>query len=205
MANRSCGPQSQRSDPSASPVRQPECRRGRTRRPSPMSPRAKSRQMSPDAHRKARRSNSPAQVGRERRATCWGVDMAAPLTAIMTRTCLGTTLRWHATPTTSDHGGRSTVAARSRPVLARAVHFVAPRRVEVRDVDLPAPAEGQVLVATEWSGISSGTELLAYRGEIDPDLPLDDTLGTLAGTFAYPFRYGYSAVGRVLHPAGSRA
>ncbi|HEV8426001.1 MAG TPA: zinc-binding alcohol dehydrogenase [Actinomycetes bacterium] len=86
---------------------------------------------------------------------------------------------------------------------ARAVHFVAPRRVEVREVDLPTPAEGSVLVATEWSGISSGTELLAYRGEIDPDLPLDETLGSLAGTFTYPFRYGYSAVGRVVQPAGS--
>lgn len=85
---------------------------------------------------------------------------------------------------------------------ARAVHFVAPRRVELRDVELPAPAEGQLLVATEWSGISSGTELLAYRGEIDPDLPLDETLGALAGTFTYPFRYGYSAVGRVVRPAG---
>jgi 2-desacetyl-2-hydroxyethyl bacteriochlorophyllide A dehydrogenase len=87
-------------------------------------------------------------------------------------------------------------------VKARAVHFVAPRRVEVREVDLPEPAEGQVLVAAEWSGISSGTELLAYRGEVDPELPLDDTLGALAGTFAYPFRYGYSAVGRVARPAG---
>ena len=70
-------------------------------------------------------------------------------------------------------------------------------------MDLPAPAEGCVLVATEWSGISSGTELLAYRGEIDPDLPLDETLGALAGTFTYPFRYGYSAVGRVVQPTGS--
>jgi 2-desacetyl-2-hydroxyethyl bacteriochlorophyllide A dehydrogenase len=84
---------------------------------------------------------------------------------------------------------------------ARAVHFVAPRRVELREVDLPGPPEGSILVATEWSGISSGTELLAYRGEIDPDLPLDETLGALAGTFAYPFRYGYSAVGRVVQPA----
>jgi 2-desacetyl-2-hydroxyethyl bacteriochlorophyllide A dehydrogenase len=96
-------------------------------------------------------------------------------------------------------GGRRQGAAQ---VKARAVHFVAPRRVEVRDVELPAPAEGQLLVATEWSGISSGTELLAYRGEIDPELPLDETLGALAGTFTYPFRYGYSAVGRVVHPAG---
>ena len=85
---------------------------------------------------------------------------------------------------------------------ARAVQFVAPRRVELREVEVPAPAAGQLLVATEWSGISSGTELLAYRGEIDPDLPLDETLGALAGTFTYPFRYGYSAVGRVVHPAG---
>jgi 2-desacetyl-2-hydroxyethyl bacteriochlorophyllide A dehydrogenase len=88
------------------------------------------------------------------------------------------------------------------PVKARAVTFVAPRRVELREVELPRPSEGEILVATRWSGISSGTELLAYRGEIDPDLPLDETLGALAGTFAYPFRYGYSAVGRVERPAG---
>jgi 2-desacetyl-2-hydroxyethyl bacteriochlorophyllide A dehydrogenase len=85
---------------------------------------------------------------------------------------------------------------------ARAVTFVAPRRVELREVELPDPSEGRILVATEWSGISSGTELLAYRGEVDPDLPLDETLGALAGTFTYPFRYGYSAVGRVVRPAG---
>jgi 2-desacetyl-2-hydroxyethyl bacteriochlorophyllide A dehydrogenase len=84
---------------------------------------------------------------------------------------------------------------------ARAVHLVAPRRVELREVEVPDPPAGHILVATEWSGISSGTELLAYRGEVDPDLPLDETLGALAGTFAYPFRYGYSAVGRVVRPA----
>ena len=100
-------------------------------------------------------------------------------------------------------GGRSLSRRGAGLVKAHAVHFVAPRRVEVREVDLPAPAEGYVLVATEWSGISSGTELLAYRGEVDPELPLDETLGALAGTFAYPFRYGYSAVGRVVRPAGS--
>jgi 2-desacetyl-2-hydroxyethyl bacteriochlorophyllide A dehydrogenase len=87
-------------------------------------------------------------------------------------------------------------------VRCRALHFVAPRRVELREVDLPEPSEGCVLVATEWSGISSGTELLAWRGEVDPDLPLDERLGALAGTFSYPFRYGYSAVGRVQRPAG---
>jgi len=87
-------------------------------------------------------------------------------------------------------------------VRARAVHFTGPCRVELRDLDLPEPAGERVLVATERSGISSGTELLAYRGQVDPALPLDEAIGALAGTFAYPFRYGYSAVGRVLRPAG---
>jgi 2-desacetyl-2-hydroxyethyl bacteriochlorophyllide A dehydrogenase len=88
---------------------------------------------------------------------------------------------------------------------ARAVHFVGRRLVELREVELPELSEGRVLVATEWSGISGGTELLAYRGEVDPELPLDEVLGALAGTFAYPFRYGYSAVGRVVRPAGPLA
>jgi threonine dehydrogenase-like Zn-dependent dehydrogenase len=45
--------------------------------------------------------------------------------------------------------------------------------------------------------------MLAYRGELDPRLPLDETLGSLAGTFAYPFTYGYSAVGRVERSRGN--
>lgn len=39
--------------------------------------------------------------------------------------------------------------------------------------------------------------MLAYRGELDPHLPLDETLGALGGTFAYPFQYGYGCVGEV--------
>ncbi len=80
---------------------------------------------------------------------------------------------------------------------ARAVVFVAPRSVQVQHVDLEEPRRGQVLVRTAMSGISGGTEMLGYRGEIDPDVPLDGSLGALEGTFRYPFSYGYSAVGTV--------
>ncbi len=80
---------------------------------------------------------------------------------------------------------------------ARALWYVGPGQVEVRAGELSPPDDGQVLVRTLYSGISAGTELLAYRGEIDPDLPLDETIGALGGTFRYPFRYGYSCVGRV--------
>lgn len=86
---------------------------------------------------------------------------------------------------------------------AHALQFVAPRRVELQEVQLPPIGDGELLVRSEWSGISSGTEMLAYRGELDPSLPRDETLGALGGTFAYPFAYGYSAVGRVERSRGA--
>ena len=54
-----------------------------------------------------------------------------------------------------------------------------------------------MLVETEYSGVSAGTELLAYRGQLDPEMAVDATIGALGGTFRYPFQYGYSCVGRV--------
>jgi 2-desacetyl-2-hydroxyethyl bacteriochlorophyllide A dehydrogenase len=89
-----------------------------------------------------------------------------------------------------------------RDRAARAVVFEGPRRIGVSRVDLPAPGDGDVLVRTLWSGISAGTEMLAYRGEVDPRLPLDETIGALGGSFAFPFRYGYSCVGRVERTRG---
>jgi len=82
-------------------------------------------------------------------------------------------------------------------VEARALRFVAPRRVEIQRVQVRPPAPGDVLVRTRWSGISGGTELLAYRGELDETLELDQTIPSLTGTFRYPFAYGYSCVGEV--------
>ncbi len=80
---------------------------------------------------------------------------------------------------------------------ARAVRFVSPRRVDVCEVAVGQPNIGDVLVRAEYSGISGGTELLAYRGELDSSLPRDEALSALAGNFEYPFTYGYSVVGTV--------
>jgi 2-desacetyl-2-hydroxyethyl bacteriochlorophyllide A dehydrogenase len=80
---------------------------------------------------------------------------------------------------------------------ARAVRFVAPYQVEVADVAVREPGSGDVVVRAEISGISGGTEMLAYRGELDSTIPKDEALGGLAGSFEYPFTYGYSAVGTV--------
>jgi 2-desacetyl-2-hydroxyethyl bacteriochlorophyllide A dehydrogenase len=91
---------------------------------------------------------------------------------------------------------------------ARAVRFVAPRQVSVDDVEVPDVEPGDLVVRTSYSGISSGTEMLAYRGELDPSTDLDESISALAGNFGYPFSYGYSCVGVVEQgtasvPAGS--
>jgi 2-desacetyl-2-hydroxyethyl bacteriochlorophyllide A dehydrogenase len=87
-------------------------------------------------------------------------------------------------------------------VQALRLLFVAPRQVEHATVDLPELGPGALLVRTRYSGISTGTELLAYRGLLDRDLPLDETIGALGGTFRYPFPYGYSCVGDVERSTG---
>jgi 2-desacetyl-2-hydroxyethyl bacteriochlorophyllide A dehydrogenase len=86
-----------------------------------------------------------------------------------------------------------------QPLILR---FAGPRIIELVELDLPEARADQASVRTLFTGISPGTEMLAYRGEIDPSLPLDETIGALGGTFEYPFEYGYSAVGVIDKPAG---
>jgi 2-desacetyl-2-hydroxyethyl bacteriochlorophyllide A dehydrogenase len=78
-----------------------------------------------------------------------------------------------------------------------AVQFTAPKQVEVIEVDVGAPGADEALVRSLYSGISSGTEMLVYRGEVPDDLELDEAITSLGGTFSYPVRYGYSCVGVV--------
>jgi 2-desacetyl-2-hydroxyethyl bacteriochlorophyllide A dehydrogenase len=81
----------------------------------------------------------------------------------------------------------------------RALVFAGPGRVELVEEALEPPPPGSLLVRATAAAISAGTELLAFRGQLPPALPLDDTLGALGGrTFAFPFRFGYASVGEVL-------
>jgi 2-desacetyl-2-hydroxyethyl bacteriochlorophyllide A dehydrogenase len=79
---------------------------------------------------------------------------------------------------------------------AEALWIVAPRKIERRAESAPAPAPGEVRIQAIASALSHGTEMLVYRGELPAELELD--LPTLAGSFAYPIKYGYAAVGRVI-------
>jgi len=75
------------------------------------------------------------------------------------------------------------------------LYFTAPGQVEVREEALPVPLPGQLLVETVVSAISSGTEMLIYRGQFPPNLV--DEHDTLSSGIGYPVAYGYACVGRV--------
>ena len=78
------------------------------------------------------------------------------------------------------------------------IWFEAPYQVAIHEDPLPRLAPDQVLVQTSVSAISAGTELLFYRGQVPPDMPLDANIAALAGEVRYPLRYGYACVGRVV-------
>jgi 2-desacetyl-2-hydroxyethyl bacteriochlorophyllide A dehydrogenase len=78
------------------------------------------------------------------------------------------------------------------------LYFTAPRCVDIREKNLPAPSGREVLVKTLFSAISPGSELLVYRGLCPDDLPLDEMIPSLKGRPGFPTKYGYSVVGRVI-------
>ncbi|EMA04576.1 alcohol dehydrogenase [Haloarcula vallismortis] len=82
-------------------------------------------------------------------------------------------------------------------MFARTLYFTGAESVRVDEEAVPDPGPSQVRVRTELSGISPGTELLVYRGEIDSEFATDETIDALDGTFSYPLQYGYAAIGRV--------
>src|SRR6202051_2126535 len=75
---------------------------------------------------------------------------------------------------------------------ARQVVITEPFKVAVREVELPPPAPNQILVETEASAVSPGTELAVWTGTHqwlrDPDLP----------HWKFPFRPGHSSAGLVV-------
>jgi len=72
------------------------------------------------------------------------------------------------------------------------------KTVELRKTALPKPTAEQLLIKTRVSAVSAGSELLAYRGQLPKDIPLDAAISNLTDTIEYPLRYGYALVGEVL-------
>ena len=74
----------------------------------------------------------------------------------------------------------------------KTVYFTAPRQVELREEPLPALKDDEVLVETQCSAISAGTEMLVYRGQFPQII---DSHDTVSSDLSYPLAYGYACVG----------
>jgi NADPH:quinone reductase-like Zn-dependent oxidoreductase len=74
---------------------------------------------------------------------------------------------------------------------AHAFWLSAPGLGEIRPVTLPEPGRDDVVVRALRSGVSRGTETLAFRGAVPPRAPFQE------GEFPGPVKYGYLSVGAV--------
>lgn len=81
--------------------------------------------------------------------------------------------------------------------IARAFWLSRPGLGEIRSVDLPEPAEGEVLVRSLYSGVSRGTETLVFRGGVPESQHAAMRAPFQEGEFPAPVKYGYLSVGRV--------
>lgn len=73
---------------------------------------------------------------------------------------------------------------------SQAVVFNSPKQLSLQALDLPALQEGQLEVAVEYSGISTGTERMLWDGSMPPFPGM-----------GYPLVPGYETVGRVVRVA----
>ncbi|HEV7260563.1 MAG TPA: zinc-binding alcohol dehydrogenase [Bosea sp. (in: a-proteobacteria)] len=80
---------------------------------------------------------------------------------------------------------------------ATALWYVAPRECALNTETLPEPGAQDCLVRTLWSGISRGTERLVFEGRV-PGCEHERMRAPFQqGSFPFPIKYGYCAVGVV--------
>lgn len=72
-----------------------------------------------------------------------------------------------------------------------------PGEGELREVTLPEPGEGDVLVRSLYSGVSRGTETLVFRGGVPQSQHAAMRAPFQEGEFPAPVKYGYLSVGVV--------
>ena len=79
-------------------------------------------------------------------------------------------------------------------IRAEAFWTVAARRGEIR-TETVTPGAGDILLNTLASGISRGTEATVFAGRVPPALHDAMRAPFMAGSFPFPVKYGYAAVG----------
>lgn len=81
---------------------------------------------------------------------------------------------------------------------ATTLYLTGDRHVRLESESVPEPAPDEVLVETQVTAVSAGTELLLYRGEAPERIDAEGEIETLTGDISYPTESGYAAVGDVV-------
>ncbi len=84
---------------------------------------------------------------------------------------------------------------------AKSVWFPRAGAVELRTERIEPVGPTEIRVHAIASAISHGTELLVYRGQVSPSLPLD--LPSFEGGYGFPIKYGYASVGKIVEVGSS--
>ncbi|TDH35232.1 zinc-binding alcohol dehydrogenase [Pseudohoeflea suaedae] len=84
---------------------------------------------------------------------------------------------------------------------AKSLWFPEAGACEVRSETIGGPAANELLVEMLYSGISRGTESLVFNGLIPASENERMRCPFMGGSFDFPVKYGYSAVGTVLRGA----
>ncbi|MEM8863304.1 MAG: oxidoreductase, partial [Chloroflexota bacterium] len=79
------------------------------------------------------------------------------------------------------------------------IQFARANLAESKTEPLPLPNPNEVLIQTQCSAVSAGTELLVYRGQLPNEMAVDASIDALSDQSSlFPIRYGYAAVGIVI-------
>jgi 2-desacetyl-2-hydroxyethyl bacteriochlorophyllide A dehydrogenase len=87
--------------------------------------------------------------------------------------------------------------AAGQTVEATALWYAGPGQIDLRTETLKAPGPDEVLVSTEFSGVSRGTERLIMAGKVGQSEWERMRAPLQAGNFPFPVKYGYCATGLV--------
>ena len=98
---------------------------------------------------------------------------------------------------TDDDTLLSDPSSKRSPEEMRALWYTAPGEAELRREQPAPPGAGEVRVTTLWTGLSRGTERLVFRGEVPAEIAERMRAPAQVGSFPFPVRYGYCAVGRL--------
>ncbi len=84
-----------------------------------------------------------------------------------------------------------------KPLTGRALWYAAPNIIEIRSETLSTIGEDEVLVRTDFSAISRGTERLVLQGSVAESEWQRMRAPLQQGDFPFPVKYGYCATGTV--------